>query len=120
LRAPNQTTQLFGDLTVLENVLIAHRQGQLGLLLTPLGGGEAEALARDLLSFVGYRGGLNRKAGDLPHVDKRLVEIARALATRPKALLLDEPAAGLMRDDKERPGQPAAAHRRKWHRSGPR
>jgi branched-chain amino acid transport system ATP-binding protein len=99
-----QTTQLFGDLTVLENVLIAHRQGQLGLLLTPLGGGEAEALARDLLSFVGYRGGLNRKAGDLPHVDKRLVEIARALATRPKALLLDEPAAGLMRDDKERLG----------------
>jgi branched-chain amino acid transport system ATP-binding protein len=41
-------------------------------------------------------------AADLPHVDRRLVEIARALATQPQALLLDEPAAGLSREDKDR------------------
>jgi ABC-type branched-subunit amino acid transport system ATPase component/ABC-type branched-subunit amino acid transport system permease subunit len=76
-----QTTQLFGSMTVAENLAIA-------------GGGEA------LLSFVNYRGDLDVRAADLPHVDKRLVEIARALAARPSVLLLDEPAAGLSKQDK--------------------
>lgn len=63
----------------------------------------ADSLAVDgLLDFVDYTGAVNAMAGSLPHVDKRLVEIARALATRPSVLLLDEPAAGLMREDKAR------------------
>jgi len=56
--------------------------------------------AESLAAFVGYAGDLDARASDLPHVDKRLIEIARALATRPSVLLLDEPAAGLSAEDK--------------------
>jgi branched-chain amino acid transport system permease protein len=73
-----------------------------GELLAPDRDPERAALAESLLAFVGYGGPLDRLAGALPHVDKRLVEIARALATRPAVLLLDEPAAGLSREDKTR------------------
>ncbi len=96
-----QTTQLFEHMSVRENIRIALRVGQLGPMLsdgdTTADTDEVEAL----LGFVGYGGASDTLAGNLPHVDKRLVEIARALATRPKVLLLDEPAAGLMREDKE-------------------
>jgi len=99
-----QTTQLFGQMSVIENLLIALRRGQLGLSIGPLqtGGrdGEAARIAESLLAFVGYRGSIDRMAGGLPHVDKRLVEIARALATGPRVLVLDEPAAGLGAGDK--------------------
>jgi len=76
-----QTTQLFGSMSVAENIEIAS-------------GPES------LLAFVGYAGDLDARASGLAHVDKRLVEIARALATRPAVLLLDEPAAGLSAEDK--------------------
>jgi ABC-type branched-subunit amino acid transport system ATPase component/ABC-type branched-subunit amino acid transport system permease subunit len=103
-----QTTQLFARLTVLENVLIAQRRGALGGLHRALVSGhdaESRALAQALLAFVGYRGPVDRAAGELPHVDRRLVEIARALATKPRVLMLDEPAAGLAEGDTKRLGE---------------
>ena len=96
-----QTTQLFGELSVLENLLVAFQQGRLE---GPWARQQAarKQLAMQLLALVGYRGGLHVVADDLPHVDRRLVEIARALASRPQVLLLDEPAAGLGRQDTDR------------------
>ena len=99
-----QTTQLFGAMTVLDNILIALRRGRLGHPLGALARPDDEDIARALLAFAGYRGRIDLKARYLAHVDLRLVEIARALATRPAVLLLDEPAAGLLRSDKDRLG----------------
>ncbi len=97
-----QTTKLFETMSVLDNVLIAMRRGRLGSMLSAAADEADIRNAEGLLAFVGYGDALARSAGDLPHVDRRLVEIARALAMRPRVLLLDEPAAGLMASDKDR------------------
>ncbi len=98
-----QTVRLFRDLSVRENVMAAlHLRHGAGLLSVVLGlpghrraereiGGRAEELL-DLLGLTRYA---RQRGGDLPHGDQRRVEIARALATEPRLLLLDEPAAGM-------------------------
>jgi branched-chain amino acid transport system ATP-binding protein len=92
-----QTSQLFGSMSVFDNLAIARCKGRLGRKRH-----DTAAAVASLAAFVGYQGDLMRRAADLPYVDRRLIEIARALATEPGVLLLDEPAAGLSGEDKER------------------
>ncbi|MGB3293391.1 MAG: branched-chain amino acid ABC transporter ATP-binding protein/permease [Phormidesmis sp.] len=101
-----QATRLFSSLSVLDNLRLAQTGGQLGSVLGALTGGlrsrQSYKPLLELLAFVGYGGDGHQLAGSLPFVDRRLVEIARALATGPEVLLLDEPAAGLGKEDKAR------------------
>jgi ABC-type branched-subunit amino acid transport system ATPase component len=98
-----QNIRLFPDMTALENVMVGadahHRQGVLDAILrTPRQRREdhdGQVESERLLDFVGIHRYANELAGNLSYGDQRRVEIARALATRPKLLLLDEPAAGM-------------------------
>ena len=98
-----QLVQLFGDLTAFENIKVGcHLHTSGGLLAAVLrlprtqkSEKAVEETARRLLDFVGLSDCANTQAANLPYGHQRLLEIARALATRPKLLLLDEPAAGL-------------------------
>jgi branched-chain amino acid transport system ATP-binding protein len=104
-----QNIRLFGRLTVLENVAAAcycrSRAGLIPILLrTPRMRAEEREIqqrARDALDLVGLSDRAEAYPGDLPYGQRRLVEIARALATEPRVLLLDEPAAGLTQAEKE-------------------
>ncbi len=98
-----QNTELFGRMSVLENVLVGchvqFRSGAVGTIVrAPRFGREeraALAQARMLLEVVGLSSFADEEARNLPFGHQRRLEVARALALRPKLLLLDEPAAGL-------------------------
>jgi branched-chain amino acid transport system ATP-binding protein len=98
-----QNIRLFANLSAIENILIGQHPrlhtGMVGSILKTPGmqREEKEALqeARRLLAFVGLTGKGDQLSKNLPYGDQRRLEIARALASKPKILLLDEPTAGM-------------------------
>ncbi|MFJ6214029.1 ABC transporter ATP-binding protein [Streptomyces sp. NPDC092296] len=98
-----QNIRLFANMTVLENVLVGRhtrtKEGLLSALLRGPGFHRAEAAGRErameLLAFVGLDAKADHLARNLPYGEQRKLEVARALASDPGLLLLDEPTAGM-------------------------
>ncbi len=105
-----QNIRLFRSMTALENVMVGtDARSKVGLLnalfRTPLHRrteAASEKAAAELLTFVGVSGRADELAANLSYGDQRRLEIARALATQPKLLCLDEPAAGFNPAEKAR------------------
>jgi branched-chain amino acid transport system ATP-binding protein len=103
-----QNIRLFGEMSALENVMVGRhvrtKQGVLGALLHHRAARREEAgirqRAMELLDFVGIGAFAHRTARHLSYGDQRRLEIARALATDPQLLALDEPAAGMNATEK--------------------
>lgn len=104
-----QNIRLFHNMSALENVMVGvdahHRTGALGAAFgMPWHFREerqGRARAMELLDFVGVSGRAEETARNLPYGDQRRLEIARALGTNPRLLLLDEPAAGMNPAEKQ-------------------
>jgi branched-chain amino acid transport system ATP-binding protein len=98
-----QNMRLFNNLTVFENILSAVLAGKSYGLLAALfrtdnyfaAEGKAEQKARGIIDFFGLSGKEDYPAGSLPYGEQRKLELARALSTKPRLLLIDEPGAGM-------------------------
>lgn len=98
-----QNIRLFDNLSVVDNIVVAYNhtmtygflQGMFRLGKYWKEEKEVRAKAMELLDFFGMAAYANQPANSLPYGDQRKLEIARAMATKPKLLLLDEPAAGM-------------------------
>jgi branched-chain amino acid transport system ATP-binding protein len=103
-----QNIRLFGEMSALENVMVGRHvrthQGVFGAIFRHKAARDEETAirtrAQELLDFVGIGQFANRTARYLSYGDQRRLEIARALATEPKLLALDEPAAGMNATEK--------------------
>ncbi len=103
-----QNIRLFADMTALENVMVGRhvrtRSGLIGAVFRTASFKAEEAAiaqrARELLDYVGIGAYADFKARTLSYGDQRRLEIARALATDPKLIALDEPAAGMNATEK--------------------
>lgn len=104
-----QNIRLFKKATVLENVMTGFhtktKNGMFNVVFNPSGSGREEKETRrksmEILEFLGLDGVKDSKANSIPYGHQRLLEIGRALATGPKLLLLDEPAAGMNSAEKQ-------------------
>ena len=103
-----QACELFPDLTVRENLAVAaQRPSRWSWVRDAVAPRRAPSLARvdELLDRLGLRAEADARPAELPHGRQRLVDLARALATGPRLVLLDEPAAGLDRGETEALGE---------------
>ena len=104
-----QNIRLFKSATVLENVMTGFhcktKTGMFNVVFQPGKCRKEEAETRqkalEILKFLGLDGVKDNEAGSIPYGHQRLLEIGRALATSPKLLLLDEPAAGMNSQEKK-------------------
>jgi branched-chain amino acid transport system ATP-binding protein len=98
-----QNIRLFANMTALENVMVGRYCRTSSMAFTSIFRGpkfrreerESETMAQELLDFVGLGKTTEHLARNLPYGDQRRLEIARALATDPQLILLDEPTAGM-------------------------
>ncbi len=90
-----QITRLFGDMTVLENVVAPLREFHLGLLGADAVSGPEARRAEELLDFVGMRKYRDVRASALSYGQQKLLELAQILMLDPKLIMLDEPAGGI-------------------------